>query len=153
MNAARRSALLLILISGSLLAGALWFQYGVGLPPCEMCFWQRYAHLGVLTVAGFAAAFGRTLVVWLAVLAMLVAASLGLFHAGVEQGWWQGVTACTSAMQPGMTQADIFATIMNSPLVRCDQIPWQFLGLSMAAWNALISAVAASAAAVILWRR
>lgn len=154
MNPARRAALLLILVSGGLLAGALWFQYGVGLPPCEMCYWQRYAHVGVLAVAGLALAMpGRASLAWLAVLTMLVAAGLGLFHAGVEQGWWQGVTACASTMQPGMTQGDILATIMNSPLVRCDRIPWQFLGLSMAAWNALVSVLAALAATLVLRRR
>ena len=29
--------------------------------------------------------------------------------------------------------------IMSAPLVRCDDIPWEMFGLSMAGWNAVIS--------------
>lgn len=140
-------------MSGALLLGAFGFQYLGGLPPCEMCYWQRYAHAVVVTLALVAAALSSRSVAWIALAAMVVAAGLGLFHAGVEQGWWAGPTGCSSAMRPGMTQADILSSILASPLVRCDQIAWQFLGLSMAAWNAVISAGTAIVAAYVLRRR
>ena len=28
---------------------------------------------------------------------------------------------------------------MKVPLVRCDQVQWAFLGISMAGWNAILS--------------
>lgn len=153
MSAPRRSALILFAISGGLLLGALGFQYIGGMAPCEMCFWQRYAHLAVIAVALAAIALASRPLGYVAVFTMLVSAGLGFFHAGVEQGWWTGPTACASAMRPGMSTDDILSTILTSPLVRCDQIPWQFLGLSMAAWNALISLLAAAMAAFVLRRR
>ena len=49
-----RLGLLALLGSGALLLGAYYFQYVVGLAPCEMCYWQRYPHM-VAIVAGLAA--------------------------------------------------------------------------------------------------
>lgn len=150
MSPARQAPLLLFAVSGSLLLGALGFQYLGGLPPCEMCYWQRYAHLGVLAVAGLALLAGSRALGWLAVLAMLVAAALGLYHAGVEQIWWEGVTACSAPVTPGMSSADMLDSLMKAPLIRCDQIPWSLFGVSMAGWNAILSAGAALCAAAVL---
>ena len=150
MTGARQAPLLLFAVSGSLLLGALGFQYLGGLPPCEMCFWQRYAHLAVLVIAALAMLARNRALGWLAVLAMAVAAGLALFHAGVEQKWWAGVTACTAPVGAGMSTADMMDVLLNAPLTRCDEIPWSLLGVSMAGWNALISAGAALCAAFVL---
>jgi disulfide bond formation protein DsbB len=150
MAGPRQAPLLLFAVSGALLVGALLFQFAGGLAPCEMCHWQRWAHLAVLALAGAALLLGNRSLAWLGVLAMVAAAGLGLFHAGVEQGWWPGVTACTAPVGAGLSSAEMLDTLMNAPLVRCDAIPWSLFGLSMAGWNAFISAGAAFAAAAVL---
>lgn len=136
--------------SGALLGGALAFQYIGGLPPCEMCHWQRWPHMAALVLAaggGLALAkqrpgagrssLARAAAV-LAGLALLVTAAIGLFHVGVEQDWWEGPTAC-SVIGGGQTAEDIFATVMAAPVIRCDETPWSLFGISMAGYNALIS--------------
>jgi len=148
----RAAALLLIAVSGSLLLGALAFQHIGGLAPCEMCYWQRYAHGAVLLLALAALLTRSRVAAGLALVAMLVSAGLGGFHAGVEQGWWDGPTACSSGMAKGMSQADILDSLMDAPLIRCDAIAWQFAGISMAGWNALVSLFAAISG-WMLWRR
>jgi disulfide bond formation protein DsbB len=80
---------------------------------------------------------------------MAGAAGLGLFHAGVEQGWWEGPTQCAATAS---AEGDLLGNILAAPLVRCDQIPWSLFGLSMAGWNALWSATAAIVA-LLWWRR
>jgi disulfide bond formation protein DsbB len=150
MQGMRQAPLLLFALSGSLLIGALLFQYVGGMAPCEMCYWQRWAHLAVLGLSALALLLGNRALAWLAVLAMLVSAGLGLFHAGVEQKWWEGITACTAPISAGMSSADMLDSLMNAPLVRCDSIPWSFLGVSMAGWNALISFGAVLVAAAVL---
>lgn len=150
MTGARQASLLLFAVSGSLLLGALAFQFLGGLAPCEMCYWQRYAHLAVLAVSGLAFLSGNRALGWLAVLAMVAAAGLGLFHAGVEQKWWAGITACTAPVSAGMSSADMLDALMNAPLTRCDEIPWSLFGVSMAGWNALVSTGAALCAAAVL---
>ncbi len=150
--ASRRSPLLLLVVSGSLLLGALGFQHVGGLAPCEMCYWQRYAHMAVLLLASLALGIRNSWLAGLAILAMLASAGLGGFHAGVEQGWWDGPTACASGMAPGMSEEDILGSLMRAPLVRCDAIAWQLAGLSMAGWNGLLSLLAAIGG-WMLWRR
>lgn len=153
MRPIARAGWLLFATSGTLLLGALWFQFVERLPPCEMCYWQRYAHLAVLALALAAILSRRRLAGWLAVAAMLVSAGLGCYHAGVEQKWWTGITSCSGSLPTGLSTADMLSQMMNVPLVRCDAIPWSWLGVSMAGWNAIISLLAAMAAAAMLLRR
>ena len=49
--------LLAALGSGALLGGAYYFQYGVGLSPCELCYWQRWPHMVAIAVGLLALAF------------------------------------------------------------------------------------------------
>ncbi|MHA6721811.1 disulfide bond formation protein B [Sphingomonas sp. RS2018] len=140
-----------LLVPAALMAGALGSQYIGGLYPCEMCHWQRWPHYGAIVVAliAFATAGGvrRGLVV---AAALLVAASgvIGVFHAGVEYGWWPGITGCTSTVQMSGSTADVLEKIMAAPMIRCDVPQWTLAGVSLAGWNALVSL---PAAIVALW--
>ncbi|WP_170782439.1 disulfide bond formation protein B [Ruegeria lacuscaerulensis] len=139
----RRTMLIFCAAGGSaaLLLGAWGFQYLSGLAPCKMCIWQRYPHGAAVVIGASALALPRSGVLpLLGALAALATSAIGVFHAGVEQGWWEGPTSCTSGDIGGMSTNDLFDQIMTAPLVRCDDIPWQMLGLSMAGWNAVISA-------------
>ncbi|WP_448582939.1 disulfide bond formation protein B [Thermaurantiacus sp.] len=143
---ARRPAFLLLAVSGGLVLGALAFQVFGGLTPCRMCHWQRWAHLGVIGLAALALLGPRLLPAALA--AMTASAGLAAFHVGVEQRWWDG-PGCAAPLTPG---DDLLGSLITAPIARCDQIPWSFLGLSMAAWN-LVFSIVALAGAIILWRR
>jgi len=70
---------------------------------------------------------------------VLVGAGIAFYHAGVEQHWWEGPTTCTSQGIAGLSGEDLMAQIMDAPIVRCDEIPWSMFGLSMAAWNGVVS--------------
>ena len=126
-----------------LLAGAYVSEYGFGLFPCEMCWWQRYPHFAAVALALLSTvAQPKRLWIALAALAILASGLIGAFHAGVEYGWWEGVTACASHVEAG---GDPLEAIMNAPLVRCDVAPWTLAGISLAGFNAIISAVSAVA--------
>ncbi|NJC05223.1 disulfide bond formation protein DsbB [Sphingomonas kaistensis] len=140
---------LALAVPGSLLLGALGSQHLGGLNPCEMCLWQRWPHLAAVVLAGLSLVAPRLArpLTWLAALAIASSGVIGLFHAGVEQGWWEGLTTC-STVATGATPEELLKSIMATPLIRCDQIAWSFLLLSLAAWNALISLLSTGA---ILW--
>ena len=152
MTSLDKARLLALLVPAALLAGALGSQYLGGLHPCEMCYWQRWPHYAAvaLAIGSFAlrgsADRGRSLV-WLAGLAIFVSGAIGVYHAGVEMGVFEGVSACTASISGG-SSADMLANIMANPLIRCDAVQWSFLGISMAGWNAVWSI---SSALVILW--
>jgi len=165
MRSETSGAALLLAGSAALLAGAWGFELIGGLIPCEMCWWQRWALLAVAFLAFDALLLGQMqarqgrsgavlglvarLSAWLALLAMAGNASLALFHVGVEQKWWQGLTRCTAPPLAGDMKT-MMADILAQPLVRCDAIPWQMFGISMAGWNFLISLVLAGAAAWLM---
>ena len=143
-----RAHWLALLLPLALLGGAMGSQYFGGLHPCEMCYWQRWPHAAaiIFAILGFADKGRAGLWLLLAALAIATSGAIGIFHAGVEQKWWEGLTRCTSG--GGLSLEEILAT----PLVRCDQIQWQFLGLSMAAWNGLLS-LGGALLILIGWRR
>ncbi|MEG3155240.1 disulfide bond formation protein B [Sphingomonas sp. RB1R13] len=154
LSANQAARLLALLVPLGLLGGALFSQYVGGLWPCEMCWWQRYPHAAAILLAALAFLFAagdrraRGLVV-LAAIAIAVSGGIGVYHAGVEAKVFQGFTACSSSIKSG-SSADILKQIMNVPLIQCDQVQWRFLGLSLAAWNALISLPAAAVTAFLL---
>jgi disulfide bond formation protein DsbB len=140
----------------ALLGGAYASQYLGGLHPCEMCWWQRYPHMVAIPLAlmAYAAQSQRRisgLFTGLAAGAIAISGLIGLFHAGVEYGWWEGLTACSTALGSG--GGDILDSIMAAPITRCDVAPWSLLGISMAGYNGLLSVGAAIAIFVLLGKR
>ena len=139
--------------SAALLAGAFIFQ-AMGYAPCKLCLWQRWPHvaafaIGLVMVAGLSL---RALPL-LGALAAATSGGLGVYHTGVERGWWLGPDTCTSGDIAGVSADDLLNQIMTAPLVRCDEIAWQFAGLSMASWNAVLSFALAAVWVVAATRR
>lgn len=145
----REGLILALLVPAALLTGALGSQYLGGLYPCEMCHWQRWPHYAAAFLAALAFLLPRTAraLVILAALAILTSGAIGVYHAGVEAGIFEGLTSCAATAASGSAE-DALASILATPLIRCDQVQFSFLGLSMAAWNAVISL---TSGALILW--
>lgn len=128
--------------SATLLAAALFFQ-SIGYAPCELCLLQRWPHVAALLIGMLIWATGfRTALGLLGLLAVTATAVLGLYHMGVEYRWWQGPTECSGGVADiaRLSTRDLMAQLQAAPVVRCDEVSWRFLGLSMAAWNMLCSA-------------
>lgn len=141
-----RARWLALLLPFGLLAGAYASQYIGGLYPCEMCWWQRWPHFAALPLALGACVLGgdgiRKALVGFAALAILTSGLIGGYHAGVEYGWWEGITTCSSTVTPGSGK-DVLDAILNAPLIRCDIAPWTLFGISLAGYNFLISTLGA----------
>jgi disulfide bond formation protein DsbB len=136
-----RNRLILLAAGGSaaLLLGALAFQYIGGLPPCPMCIWQRWPHLAAVLLGGLALAVPGAALPLLGAAAAASTGGIGVYHTGVERGWWQGPDTCVAGPIGGLSSEDLLAQIMTAPVVRCDEVPWELLTLSMASWNAILS--------------
>jgi len=153
-----RAGLIAGAVSLALLLGALAFQYAGGLPPCEMCHWQRWPHIAasILGLAGGGLVISRAVprglgfrLAQLAVLSLALSGAIGVYHAGVEWMWWPGPTACTGlGFNPAALDGpDAFR------VVRCDVAAWRLFGLSLAGYNALISLGVAGVCLPLLKRR
>ena len=139
----REAALIVLVASAGLLAGALAFQYLGGYAPCVLCHWQRYAHAATIVLALVALAVPRAAPLLLAGagLALLAGAGIAVFHIGVEQHWWQGTAECGSAIGGAGSIEELRARLLAQPVVRCDEVAWSLFGLSMAGYNFLASLV------------
>ncbi|MEO0747224.1 MAG: disulfide bond formation protein B [Pseudomonadota bacterium] len=124
--------------SFALLSGAFIFQ-SLGYEPCPMCLWQRYPHVVAIVIGLIAFILPGRILPLLGAAAALTTAGIGVFHTGVERSWWEGPSTCSSQPIGDLSPEELLDQIMNAPLVRCDEVAWQFLGLSMASWNALFS--------------
>lgn len=128
--------------SAILLIAALGFQ-AAGYAPCELCILQRWPHVAAILIAGLIWLTGR--VQALAVLGMVAtgaAMGLAVYHTGVELSLWAGPTHCSGTVGnlATMSAQELMTRLQSAPVVRCDEVAWRFLGLSMAAWNAVLSA-------------
>lgn len=149
--ALKAARIVALAVPAGLLAGAYVSQYGFGLYPCEMCWWQRYAHFAALPFALLAFALPRERwPVVLAILGIAASALIGAYHAGVEYHWWEGLTACTSTAD--LSSGNALDAILNAPMIRCDQAQWTLAGISLAGFNFLFSGAGALLAAVLLAR-
>jgi disulfide bond formation protein DsbB len=137
-----------LIVPMALLGGALGSQYVGGLHPCEMCYWQRWPHGAAILLAGaaFVLPARARMLTALAALAIAISGAIGVYHAGVEMGWWEGLTTCTAG---GALSLD---ELMKVPLIRCDQIQWSLFGISMAGWNAIISLASFAVISLLLLR-
>jgi disulfide bond formation protein DsbB len=139
-------------VSLGLILGALGFQYLGNLPPCEMCHWQRWPHIGAAIVGILGGACllrspAQSALPLAIFTLLLVAASgaIGAYQAGVEWGFLPGPAACTGGPIYLTGNMDL-----NHPVVRCDIAAFRLFGISLAGYNALISFVTAIAGAWLL---
>ena len=154
-NPALRAALAITAVAAATLAGAWFFQLVLDIRPCPLCLEQRYAYylaipLGALVA--FAAARDAPRAVLVAGLAILAAAALGngwlgAYHAGVEWHFWQGPTDCTGEIGNLGSAGNLLQRLDTVKVIRCDEVQWRFLGLSLAGYNVLISLLMAAIAA------
>lgn len=135
-------------VSLALLLGALGFQFIGGLLPCTLCYWQRYTHLGVLAFSGAALWRPSRATFALGFLSSLVAVGMAIFHVGVEKTWWEGLSTCSGEAEDlsSMSGGDLLSMEAPIKVIKCSEVAWDFLGISMAGWNGIISCAAA-----LLW--
>jgi disulfide bond formation protein DsbB len=154
-NPALTAALAVAIIAAATLAGAWFFQLVLDIRPCPLCLEQRYAYylavpLGALIAVAAARDAPRpVLYVGLAILAAaaLGNAWLGAYHAGVEWGFWKGPTDCTGPVGNLGSAGNLLERLDSVKVIRCDDVQWRFLGLSLAGYNFLISLLMAAVAA------
>ena len=154
-NPATASALAILVIAAATLAGAWFLQLVRQILPCPMCLEERYAYYFAVPFAALvavAAAKGAPRGVVLAGLAILALAALGsavfgAYHAGVEWGFWKGPTECTGPLVDFGKAGNLFDQLDQVKVIRCDEVQFRFLGISLAGYNALISLLMAAIAA------
>ena len=154
-NPAQTAALGVALVAAATLAGAWFFQLVLEILPCPLCLEQRYAYyfavpFGVLVAFAVAKGAPRPLLLLglaVLVLAALANAWLGTYHAGVEWGFWPGPTDCSGPVGNLGSAGNLLERLDKVKVIRCDEVQFRFLGISLAGYNVLISLLMAAIAA------
>lgn len=155
---AANAALAIFVLAIATVASAWIFQF-LGYKPCELCLTERLPYYAGIAMAFLAVLLSRrqqqgaALQASFAALFLIFAAgtALGVYHAGVEWHFWAGPSGCTGSFQKAATMQDFLKQLHNIKVVRCDEVALRVLGLSLAGWNAIISAVLA-VLAIAGWR-
>lgn len=159
-----RGAALVVLAGAALtIGGAYVFQYGLGYQPCKLCLQQRLPYYAAMPIAILVAALPRRgpgerigrLGLALLAAVLIAGAGLGIYHAGVEWGFWLGPSDCggPAGAAPGNV-GDFLQQLDRTRVVSCTEAAWRFLGLSLAGWNVVIAtALALVAAFAAAWPR
>ncbi len=148
-----RAALAILIIAFATITGA-WIFEAFGYLPCELCLKQRWAYYAGVPLAALVTLVGARDCnlarpgLRLLSLLFLGSAMFGVYHAGVEWGFWPGPTGCTGAMSSAKSVDDFLSQLQTTQVVQCDKVAIRIIGLSLAGWNAVISA-ALSALALI----
>ena len=132
----RNLTILLTFGSAFMLVAAWSFEY-LGYAPCKMCYWQRYPYMVAVPLGLAALWLGNRVFAWGAAICMAVTGGIGVFHSGVERKLWEGPSTCSGGLDFSASSDDLFNQMMSAPLVRCDDIPWQLFGFTMANLNAI----------------
>jgi disulfide bond formation protein DsbB len=139
-------ALVILAIVVSSIAGAFVFE-ALGYAPCELCLKERIPYYAAIPFAGLAALFAargpRNLShAALCMLTLIFAGSaiFGAYHAGVEWGFWPGPLECSGPLDRAASVNDFLKQLQTFKLARCDAPALRILGLSLAGWNAVVSA-------------
>ena len=127
----------------------------MGLAPCHLCLLQRWPHFAAVAAGSIGLLIGADtrlgrLCIAIAAGGIATSGGIAVFHAGVEAGLWEYISPCTSGMATG---GNVLEAIMAAPLVRCDEVAFRFLGISMAGWNAIVSLATAATLVFLLSRR
>jgi len=147
MNQTRLTSIVLAAVGAGALATAYIAQFGFGLEPCVLCLYQRIPY-ALVAILGFVGLMRPHLLPTLLVLAALVfafGAALAAYHVGVEQHWWASATGCSGNTSKTKTTLDLIQSMQVKPPKACDAVDWTLLGISMAGWNVLFSALCAVA--------
>jgi len=153
-KSALAAAVTVAVVALATIVGAWFFQLVLDIRPCPLCLEQRYAYYFAIPFAVLVAvAAGRgaprgVLVAGLVILALAVLANavLGIYHAGVEWAFWQGPTDCSGPVVDLGKAGSLLERLDTVKVIRCDEVQWRFLGLSLAGYNVLISLLMAAVA-------
>ena len=140
------------------IAGAWGTQIIGGLVPCELCLEQRLAYYWGLPGLALVLIFWNRLprAAWFVAMAVVLlifvwSTYMAGYHAGVEYGFWPGPTACS-----GVGVEVRFEDLQNinaARVVPCDAVQFELFGISLAGFNAVISAAIVVMLGAAMWLR
>ena len=158
VNRSNTPLLCLLVVAVIALGSAYGSQYFGGLQPCKLCLYQRWPWWTIFSLAGLTPVLpvsvemtNRMLI--LIGIVLIVGCAIAFYQTGIEQKWWPGPATCSGVEELPKTLSELHLNLQRSTPTRCDKIPWSFMGVSMAGYNAIASGTTSIFALVIGLKR
>ena len=150
-------ATILLLGMMVVIGSALAFEHIGGYAPCALCLEQRnpyywgipFVALGLLaSLAKWPACLTRGMLA-IGFLCLVATALMGIYHSGVEWGFFPGPAACGAGLDATSSDAgNLLESLSTAKPPSCVDAAGRFLGLSFAGWNV----VAAGTLAIVAFK-
>ena len=132
------------LISSLMLLSAFYLEYFHDAFPCDLCITQRWFHALIISYSLIAISIhekqiiaNKFILIGLSI-TWIASSVAGLYHFGIEMNFWSGPDECSSSID---FSKDLLKYLLNKSPIKCDEVMFKILGLSLAGWNALMSFV------------
>lgn len=134
--------IVLAIIYSSILISAYFIQYVLNVPPCQLCYYQRYPYYfaTIVIILAFFKKINLKQVFILLLFTSFVSASLSFYHIGIEQSFFDELGSCTSDTKPNNTE-NLLKELQKQPVISCKNISFQIFGLSLATINFILSII------------
>ena len=144
------------IFSSLMLLSAFYLEYFHGALPCDLCITERwfdgaiigYSFIIILIINK--ALISNKLLILIGAILWLSSSLAGLYHFGIEMNFWTGPDACSSNID---FSKDTLTYLLNKSHIKCDEIMFEILGLSLAGWNALASLFISLLAIILLFNK
>ena len=144
------------LISSSMLLSAFYLEYFHDAFPCDLCITQRWFHALIISYSLIAIFIhekkflaNKFILIGLSI-TWIASSVAGLYHYGIEMNFWSGPDECSSSID---FSKDLLKYLLNKSPIKCDEVMFKILGLSLAGWNTLMSFVMFSIVSVFKEKR
>lgn len=149
----KHAALIVLAGAAATLGGAWIFEYGLGYLPCALCLKQRepyYFGIPLALAAYFLIRGGYRRQAGLALIAFslifIYSSAFGVYHSGIEWGWWSGPAACSPTGELANNALSLLDGLGKTTAPSCTEAALRIFGISLAGYNFLISAALAAIA-------
>lgn len=144
-----------------LIISAFVIEYGFGAKPCHLCWLQRYGHWAMAGVGLLGGLLGGVLPQLIkpaffgVVATALYGLGMGVYQVLVQYKIIPAPQGCSSAnIHIPENVADFMAALQNPTVTPpCDKIDFTILGLTLAAWNAVMMAAVLLVLGLIFFKK
>ena len=133
--------LIVFIASSSILISAYILELFFNHPPCNLCEYQRVPYFLLLLISLVSVKIKKKQLKIVALICFFSSFIISGFHSLVERKLIEFNIGCTSTGSDIDNIEDLRNFLEQKPLIKCDEISFSILGLSLANLNFVISAL------------
>ena len=129
------------IISILAISSAFIAEYVYDLRPCKMCLHQRYPYYFIIFISlifYFLKKNTNVLLYILIELSIIYGLFYSIWHVGIEKKLLKVPQGCSGALEKSGSTDILKEQILNQPIINCENVSWQILGLSAAVLNTIL---------------